>query len=483
MPAPDALDLSRDEHGRVTVDEAGRRFTYDLAGRLASTTTTDGTTTEYGYDDLGLLSTERGPDGVTSYGYGQAGELLRRVDPDGGVTTYEHDERGRRTREEAADGSVTRYRWNLLGRLVAVDRTGADGAETNHRIEHDPYGRPQRVDGVPVLWDGGFGNGLFALGDERIVAGKGQVRVLTDPDGTWDRRVGDDPWGDDGGTGVRVGYRGALAVDGLLLLGDRAYDTHTRSFLSRDPLPPVTGRLAFAGPYVYAGNDPVNLVDPTGRRPLSDDEYNAWKEANTKGFIREAGEWVADNWETIAKVAIVAVGAVAMAALVASGVGLPLLIAGGALVGGLSAAGTSYIDGKRGWDLVGDAAIGAVFGGVAGPLARVIPTSTALERLPTGRHEPRRQRRRRIPVGLRQQRRPGHGPRHADGLGGRVLERHGRDRRRHRLRRVELPQHPRGHRDRRDQRRRRQHRQRGRRRHRRRRRARAGRRGARPARC
>lgn len=377
VPAPDALDLTRDEHGRVTVDEAGRRFTYDLAGRLASTTTTDGTTTEYGYDDLGLLSAERGPDGVTSYGYGQAGELLRRVDPDGGVTTYEHDERGRRTREEAADGSVTRYRWNLLGRLVAVDRTGADGAETNHLIEHDPYGRPQRVDGVPVLWDGGFGNGLYALGDERIVAGKGQVRVLTDPDGTWDRRVGDDPWGDDGGTGVRVGYRGALAVDGLLLLGDRAYDTQTRSFLSRDPLPPVTGRLAFAGPYVYAGNDPVNLVDPTGRRPLSDDEYNAWKEANTKGFIREAGEWVADNWETIAKVAIVAVGAVAMAALVASGVGLPLLIAGGALVGGLSAAGTSYIDGKRGWDLVGDAAIGAVFGGVAGPLARVIPTSTA----------------------------------------------------------------------------------------------------------
>lgn len=377
IAAPDEVEITRDDHRRVATDEAGRSFTYDLAGRLASTTLPDGTTTEYGYDDLGLLATERTADGVVSYGYGQAGELLRRVDAQGGVTTYEYDRRGRRTQETAPDGTVTRYRWNLLGRLEGLSRVDADGTASGHVIEHDPYGRPLRIDGTPILWDNGLGNGLYGLGDDRIVSCRNQVRVLTDPNGSWDRRTGDDPWGGDGGTGVRVGYRGSLAVDGLLLLGDRAYDTRSRSFLSRDPLPPVTGRLAFAGPYAYAGNDPVNRVDPTGRRPLSDDDYNAWKEANTKGFVRQAGEWVVDNIDTIAKVAVVAVGAVAMAALVASGVGLPLLILGGAVVGGLSAGATSAIDGKRGWDLVTDMAIGAVFGGIAGPVARVLPTSVA----------------------------------------------------------------------------------------------------------
>lgn len=378
IAAPDDLELVRDEHRRVEVDEHGRRFTYDLAGRLASTTLPDGTTTEFGYDDLGLLATERSAAGVVSYGYGRAGELLRRVERDGGVTTYEYDVRGRRTRQVTPDGTVTRYRWNLLGRLEGITRVTADGTETGHTIEHDPYGRPMRIDGTPVLWDNGLGNGLYGLGDDRIVACGNQVRVLTDPDGSWSRMIGDDPWGADGGSGIRVGYRGSLAVDDLLLLGDRAYDTRSRSFLTRDPLPPVTGRLAFAGPYVYAGNDPVNLVDPTGRRPLSDDEYNAWKEANTKGFVRKAAEWVGDNWKTIAKFAVGIAAGVAIAALAATGVGLPLLLLGGAAIGATSSLITSgVIDGKRGWDLAADVGIGALFGAVGGPLARFVPTSTA----------------------------------------------------------------------------------------------------------
>ena len=80
----------------------------------------------------------------------------------------------------------------------------------------------------------------------------------------------------------------------------------------------------------------MNLVDPSGRRPLSDEEYAAWREANTKGFFREIGEAIAeDPWAFVAKAAIVVGGAVVMAVAVAT-LGPVGVIVAGAVVGALS---------------------------------------------------------------------------------------------------------------------------------------------------
>jgi len=61
--------------------------------------------------------------------------------------------------------------------------------------------------------------------------------------------------------------------NGLEYLRARYYDSATGRFLGRDPLP--CGDL-----YVYAGNNPANLADPTGRYYIGgwSEEWNGWIE-------------------------------------------------------------------------------------------------------------------------------------------------------------------------------------------------------------
>lgn len=364
---PAEPDVQRDDAGRIVVDERGRRHRYDVAGRLEQATTAGGATTTYAYDDLGLLTTEVGPAGTRRYLYGLAGELLTLGHEDGTSTAFDHDATGRRTRQTRSDGSAVDYRYDASGHLVEVVRTAADGAEQRTTIQYDPAGRPSFVDGVPILWDRATTGSLLGIGDERYLWWGIQVLVATDPDATWDRRVTDDPWGDDGGTGVRLGYRGELAVDGLLLLGARVYDTQTRSFLSPDPLPGVPGMVAFAGAYAYAWNDPVNLIDPSGRRPVSDQDYAAFREAAARG-----------HWRTVVNVGIMVAGAVALGAvMLIPGVNLAAVVIAGAVIGAATSGATTAIDGGSWGDVGRSALIGGIFGGIGAGLGGVINPSTA----------------------------------------------------------------------------------------------------------
>src|SRR5262249_12591144 len=113
----------------------------------------------------------------------------------------------------------------------------------------------------------------------------------------WQRSPGShDPWGlpipstptgqtdEPADTPAGLGYHGELTADGLLWQRERLLDPATRSFLSADPLDHIPGMPGAANPYHYAYNDPIGMLDPTGLRPLTDDEYHDYRTQAGKGM-------------------------------------------------------------------------------------------------------------------------------------------------------------------------------------------------------
>jgi RHS repeat-associated protein len=76
-----------------------------------------------------------------------------------------------------------------------------------------------------------------------------------------------------------VGFVGEYSVQqdrsGLKNMGNRQYDPETGRFLSRDPLVQA-GLKPGTNAYVYAGNNPVNLIDPDGLEECAPQKKSCW---------------------------------------------------------------------------------------------------------------------------------------------------------------------------------------------------------------
>jgi RHS repeat-associated protein len=287
----------------------------------------------YAYDDLGNRVQAADRQGAMRYAW-TGPNLLREVTlPSGAVVRYFYDAFGRRVRKQLADTSIS-YVW-AGNHLVQELHEGPDGVRSVEYLYFPGSHRPlAKCDGgrvyyyhcdqlgtpllltdaaVRLVWSASYTAFGGASAEHQFVA-----QPLRLPGQYFDDETG-------------LHYNRA-----------RYYDPALGVYLSRDPLSPA-GENA----YVYAGANPINVIDPLGLR---------WEDA--PGWVKTtatiaAGVAVGAAVLALAPAALAATTLGAAAVLVAAG------IAGGAAAGGLDAAMT-----EGGCVLCGMGR-GAVVGGLA----------------------------------------------------------------------------------------------------------------------
>ena len=281
----------------VSADGAKTRYRYDASAQMVEAAGPRGVNS-WTYDAAGRLTRER-VDGVDwERTYDAAGRLIGASSDKGDAVAYAYDRSGRRTGEKRSDGSRRDYEWTGLWTLSGVtdhgggtDHSGGGDPVVRTTTLVDALGQLSRVDDEELFFDDATG-GLLQAGDRAIV----HAGPLTacGPDGwleppAW--RPGRDTAAANPylppaaraslGRSLGLGAGGELRVAGMEWLGARVLDPASRSFLSPDPVEPTAGAGWAANPYSYAGNNPVNLYDPAGLHPITAEELDAYRKANS----------------------------------------------------------------------------------------------------------------------------------------------------------------------------------------------------------
>ena len=250
-------------------------FTYDAAGNRQSRThsTGDGTTatTTYSYDDrdrllsagattfswdaLGRLESSIGAE-ATTYSWGSADDLLAVSLGDGSTVDYSYDADGNLVSRATADGTVEQVvdTSQPLPQVVAeIDPSG----DLRAYYVRNPDGRLLAV----IRPDGT----RFVHAD-----GIGSTRRLTDETGTTTDRFSFSAFGElvahDGDDPNPFLFTGEARDSATELYDFRArwLDPTGGRFLSMDPWEGRADEPITLHRYLYAGNDPVNRLDPSG---------------------------------------------------------------------------------------------------------------------------------------------------------------------------------------------------------------------------
>jgi RHS repeat-associated protein len=249
-----ATVYSYDAKGNRTLMNRGgaiTNYTYDANDRLL----TAGAEV-FTYDANGnQLTRQLGAD-LTRYEYDNENRLVRMVAPGGTITDLVYDDFGNRIERDVA-GSSTTFVVDLADHSglpqVLAERDGS-GAITNSYV----YG-----DDLIRLRQGG-GNSYYHYD------ATGSTRLLTDGTGDVSDEYDYDAYGNlSGSTGTTPNvylFTGEQLDPGLGLyyLRARYMDPRLGRFLSSDPFQGVLADPRTLHRYAYAGNNPVNMIDPTG---------------------------------------------------------------------------------------------------------------------------------------------------------------------------------------------------------------------------
>ncbi len=283
------------------------QYQYDNANRIIGWTG-DGQPKTYQYDSAGRLIQAVDDFGINNYVYDELGNILgngraydeaNRLIQDA-VTTYGYDENGNLTlKQDTTTGSRTVYTWNSKSQLLKLELYAAVNSATplsTTTYTYGPFNRrwSKTTDGITERY--------MYSGDDRIgvLDGSDNVSESVTFSGVIDEPLGMKKGGGNyffhqnhqasvmaltDTTGVKASYQydsygqttvggdGSLSDfgytgrendgNGLYFYRARYYDSNMRRFIQSDPID-IAGGL---NTYAYVGNNPVNLIDPTGECP------------------------------------------------------------------------------------------------------------------------------------------------------------------------------------------------------------------------
>ncbi len=308
------LATLRDAIGNVTsqtsllagTPTATTNYSYDANSRLTGTTTSTGSTTVpttgFSYDAGGNIASQSALGTLQdSYTYNAADELTQSTDPTsmtiGTTTSYAFNPEGERTSQTTSlvgQPLSTDYAWNQAGDLTGFAGpafSAVNGqARTNVNLSYSYNGDGLLSEDVlsslyynlagetPQIISNGSENWIRGPGgivvEQTTIEGAplyyhhdqlGSTRALTNQSGHVAVSYAYTPYGVSIASSTSVvnpfGFADSYTdpQSGFVYLINRWYDPSTGQFLSVDPLVDATGQA-----YSYAGDDPVNLIDPTG---------------------------------------------------------------------------------------------------------------------------------------------------------------------------------------------------------------------------
>ncbi|MBE0557985.1 MAG: hypothetical protein IH628_12205, partial [Proteobacteria bacterium] len=282
-----SVEYALDRHDRrvsAKVDEELLRYAYDSEGQLLKEEAPEGTI-RYAYDALGNRLETQGRErtvyeydllnrlvraGKTHFEYDANGRVIRETEA-GRTTAYAYDTEGHLTGVKLPDGRTYRYEYDALGNRTAWSGPGGimrylyDGEDVLAELSQE--GKPVRTylhgPGMDDLLGFFQGRAFYSvhtdgLGSTLAVADAGQ-KVVSRYKYTAFGRV--KPLKET--VPLDFLFTGARhdRETGFHYLRTRAYDPRVGRFTSPDVID-LAGGINL---YAYVRNNPVNLIDPTGK--------------------------------------------------------------------------------------------------------------------------------------------------------------------------------------------------------------------------
>jgi RHS repeat-associated protein len=244
------LNYNYDPSGNLTTLPPGASGTYDNASELTSSALS-GTTTSYTYNADGeRLTAKQGSSTVAAATWNGAADLTAYSDPAANMTAASYNGTGLRTSATATpvggSAATQQFVWDTRQQALLMDSANAYIYGTDGSVA-------EQVN---------LSNGKVTY---LVADALGSIRGAVNANGTLAASTSYDTWGNPQTPGgltsyTPFGYAGGYTdPTGLIYLINRYYDPQTGQFLSVDPAISQTQQ-----PYQYAGDNPVNSVDPNG---------------------------------------------------------------------------------------------------------------------------------------------------------------------------------------------------------------------------